>query len=62
MATIGFTLEVLGGFDGLDPEAPFFYVGRGHVLRDGYLSEERQLYGHDGRLLARNHQTFVVIK
>lgn len=62
MATIAFTLELIGDLDGLDPDAPLFYTARGHAARDGYAVETRELWGEDGRLVARNHQTFAVIK
>lgn len=62
MATIAFTLEVLGGCDGLDPEAPLYHRGVALAATEGYVSERRELFGHDGGLVAQNHQTFVVIK
>jgi len=60
-ATIAFTLELLGSFDGLDPDAPLLYRGTSPVGTDGYFVETRELWGEDGRLLAINHQTFAVI-
>lgn len=62
MATVAFTLEIVGDFDGLDPGAPFFYRARCPVCVGGYALETRELFGHDGRLLAVNHQTFAVLK
>lgn len=62
VATITFTLEIVGDFVGLDPEAPFFYRARSAVCAGGYSLETRELFGHDGRLLAVNHQTFAVLK
>lgn len=61
MATIAFTLDVVAGLEGLDPEAPLLYRGTVPVLSDGYFLETRELWGEDGRLVALNHQTFVVI-
>jgi hypothetical protein len=61
MATIAFTLDIVAGIDGLDPEAPLLYRGTVPVLADGYFLETRELWGEDGRLVALNHQTFVVI-
>lgn len=61
MATIAFTLDIVGGLEGLDPEAPLLYRGTVPVLADGYFLETRELWGEDGRLVALNHQTFVVI-
>jgi acyl-CoA thioesterase len=62
MATITFSLDVLGTCEGLDPTAPLFHQGRVLAARDGYAAEERILWGEDGRLLAINRQTFVVIR
>ncbi|MDX2092103.1 MAG: thioesterase family protein [Kofleriaceae bacterium] len=60
-ATITYTLELLGDLAGLDPDAPLLYRGTVPVFGDGYFLETRELWGEDGRLLARNHQTFAVI-
>jgi hypothetical protein len=62
MATIAYTLQVLGDLDGLDPEAPIFHRARAVASKDGYVVELRELWGEDGRLLALNEQTFVVIR
>lgn len=62
MATLAFTLSVVGTLDGLDPEAPLYHRGRGLVARDGYAVELRELWGEDGRLIALNQQTFVVAR
>jgi acyl-CoA thioesterase len=61
IATIAFTLDLLGGLDGLDPEAPLLYRGTVPVCADGYFLETRELWGEDGRLVAINQQTFAVI-
>jgi acyl-CoA thioesterase len=61
LATIAFTLDIVAGVDGLDPEAPLLYRGTVPVCADGYFLETRELWGEDGRLVARNHQTFAVI-
>ncbi|MDQ3336241.1 MAG: thioesterase family protein [Myxococcota bacterium] len=60
-ATITFTLEVVAGLDGLNPDAPLLYRGTVPVCQDGYFFETRELWGEDGRLVAINHQTFAVI-
>jgi acyl-CoA thioesterase len=62
MATIAFTLDICGGVDGLDPEAPLLYRGSSPVCTDGYALETRELWSEAGRLVAINHQTFVVIR
>ncbi len=61
LATIAYTLEIVDGLVGLDPDAPLLYRGTVPVLADGYFLETRELWGEDGRLVARNHQTFAVI-
>ncbi len=61
MATIAFTFQPQGDFDGLDPEAPLFHCGTLVANRDGYAVEFRELWGHDGRLMATNQQTIAVI-
>jgi acyl-CoA thioesterase len=61
MATIVYTLDIVTGLDGLDPESPLLYRGTAPVLADGYCLETRELWGEDGRLVAINQQTFVVI-
>lgn len=61
-ATITYTLEVVGGFEGLDANDPLYYRANAPVTEDGYSVEFRELWGSDGRLLALNQQTFVVIK
>jgi hypothetical protein len=62
MATIAFTFQPFARFDGLAPEAPVFHRSRLVAAEDGYVVEDRELWGEDGRLLALNQQTFVVIK
>ena len=61
MATIAFTLEVLGSLADLGDE-PLLYRGVVPVCSDGYFTETRELWRADGRLVARNHQTFAIIK
>lgn len=62
MATITFTLDIVGGVAGLDPEAPLLYRATAPVCTDGYCLETRELWSEDGRLVALNHQTFVIIQ
>ncbi|MDP3278406.1 MAG: thioesterase family protein [Deltaproteobacteria bacterium] len=61
MATIAFTLQILGDWEGLDPDAPLFHSGQSDIGRDGYFAETRELRGVDGRLMARNTQTMAII-
>jgi len=62
MATIAYTLELLDTLDGTDPAAPLLYRGVVPYVGDGYFVETRELWTLDGRLVARNHQTFAIIK
>ena len=62
MATIAFTLDVAGDADGIDPAAPLLYRAAAPVCSDGYAFETRELWSETGRLLALNHQTFVIIR
>ncbi len=62
LATIAFTLELVDDVAGIDRDAPLLYRGTVPVAGDGYFLETRELWTDDGRLLALNHQTFVVIQ
>ena len=62
MATIAYTLELLAPLDGLPVDAPLFVDIVAPAATDGYVVEDRSLYGVDGRLVALNRQTFVVIR
>jgi acyl-CoA thioesterase len=62
VATVAFTLDLLSGLEGLDPEAPLFHSARVVAARAGYFVELRELWGEDGRLVALNQQTVVLIK
>ena len=61
MATIAFTLEIVSDVSDLGDE-PLLYRATSPVCSDGYAFETRELWRADGRLVARNHQTFVIIK
>jgi len=61
-ATLTFSMQVVGDWEGLDPDAPVLFRGTSPVGRDGYVLEHRELWGEDGRLLAYNHQTVAIIK
>ena len=61
IATIAYTLDIIAGLEGLDPEAPLLYRGTAPVCADGYVLETRELWGEDGRLVALNQQTFAII-
>jgi hypothetical protein len=60
MATIAFTFQPFS-FAG-DPDAPLAYRARLVAGEAGYCVEFRELWSAEGRLLALNQQTFVLIK
>jgi len=62
IATIAYTLDIVGKLDGLDPAAPLIYRAVVPVCGDGYFLETRELWGEDGRLVAINQQTFAIIQ
>lgn len=62
MATVAYTLELIEPLDDLDPDAPLLHRAYAPAATDGFTYETRELWGVDGRLVARNHQVFVVIK
>ena len=62
LATIAYTLDIVGDAAAGDPDAPLLYRGTVPVCGDGYFLETRELWSADGRLLALNHQTFAIIR
>ncbi len=62
LATIVYTLDIVAGLAGLDPDAPLLYRGTAPICADGYFLETRELWGEDGRLVALNQQTFAIIQ
>jgi acyl-CoA thioesterase len=60
MATIAFTFQPMSHAE-LDPDTPLAYRGRLMAIDRGYCVEQRELWAQDGRLLALNQQTFVII-
>jgi acyl-CoA thioesterase len=63
IGTIAFTLEIITPFDALtDPDAPLLHKGHVITTRGGYMVEMRELWSHDGKLVALNQQTIAIIK
>lgn len=60
IATVAFTMQMIDGFG--DPDAPTLLSVWSDIAHDGYLVEWRELWGQDGRLIARNQQTIALIK
>jgi hypothetical protein len=61
MATVSFVAELLVDPATLPPTEPLRFRSRMAALHEGFLVELRELW-HDGRPVALNQQTFVVIK
>lgn len=62
IATVAFTLQMVNGLDGLDLDAPLRYRARTDVVGGGFATEFRELWGHDGRLVALNQQSIAIIR
>ena len=62
VATLTFGFQLVTPLAGLDPDAPLFYRARMLAGGDGYGSEMRELWSEDGRLVALNQQTIVVMR
>jgi acyl-CoA thioesterase len=62
VATVTFTMELIGSLEGLNPEAPLYHRAVTPISQDGYTVEFRELWGEDGRLIALNQQTIAIIK
>lgn len=62
MATVAFSFQLLAGPSTLDPSAPLRFRSSAFAAHDGFISEVRELWTLDGRLVALNPQTFVYIK
>lgn len=62
MATIAFTLEPCVDPATLPAGEALYYRARAISEREGFVVELRELWTADGRLVALNQQTFVIIK
>lgn len=60
IGTIAFTMQMVDGFADLDE--PALLVVSSDVVHEGYFIEWRELWGADGRLIARNQQTIALIR
>lgn len=61
-ATMTLNAEFQDSLEGLDPDAPLLHRGESLVVRDGYSTETRTLWGNDGRLLVTATQLVTIIK
>lgn len=62
MATVSFALDLVGTLDGLDPWAPLYVRTHSPHAGGGFATEQRELWGEDGRLLALNHQLVALVR
>jgi len=60
-ATLAFSLDLYQDVDQTD-DAPLLHRGTTSILRDGYASETRELWTHDGRPVSLNRQMVCVIR
>jgi hypothetical protein len=61
IATIGYSLEIVGDAARLAPELPLHHAAHAVAARDGYVAELRELRDVEGRLVALNQQTIALI-
>ncbi|MCL2776464.1 MAG: thioesterase family protein [Polyangiaceae bacterium] len=61
MVTLSFTLEMFGGPELLS-SAPLLHTSRAMAGQSGYITEARELWTVDGRLVAANQQTLAIVK
>lgn len=62
VATVGYHLDVVADPASVVGDDPLLQRGVSVAGREGYVSEDRDLWSADGRLLARNRQMLVIIK
>ena len=60
--TVAFTAQLLGDAAELDASQPLAFRGSTPASHSGYTMDFRELWSPDGRLLALNQQTLVIIK
>lgn len=60
--TLTFALDLHDRYDDLPRDVPLYHRGELIALRDGYATETRELWGSDGRLIALNRQSIVIVK
>jgi len=62
MVTAAFSLQMVGGPAAWKTDAPLLHTSRTLAVRDGYVTEIRELWTESGELVALNEQTMVVVK
>lgn len=62
VATVGYHLDLVADAAVVGDDEPVYQRATAVVGRDGYVSEDRDLWSASGTLLARNRQMLVIIK
>ena len=62
IVTAAFTLQVVGGAQAWTGDGPLLHTSRSLAAEGGYVTEARQLWTEEGRLVALNQQTMVIVK
>jgi acyl-CoA thioesterase len=62
MVTAAFTLQMIGGAAAWNTDAPLLHTSRTLAVRDGYVTEVRELWTEARELVALNEQTMVIVK
>jgi acyl-CoA thioesterase len=62
MVTAAFSMQIVGGADAWKTDAPLLHASRTQAVREGYVTEVRELWTEDGVLVALNEQTMVIVR
>jgi hypothetical protein len=62
MTTFGFGFQLFVDPSTLDPAVPLAYRAKNPLGHEGYTLELRELWTGDGRAVAQNQQTFLIVK
>jgi acyl-CoA thioesterase len=62
MVTSAFSMQVVGGAAAWKTDAPLLHTSRTLAVRDGYVTEMRELWTETGELVGLNEQTMVIVK
>ena len=61
MVTSAFTMQMVHGAAAWTTDAPLLHTSRTLAAHEGYVVEARQLWTDDGKLIALNQQTMVLV-
>jgi acyl-CoA thioesterase len=62
MVTSAFTMQIVGGAGVWTPGTPLLHTSRTLAAHEGYVVEGRELWTAEGKLVALNQQTLVMVK